>query len=307
MFTLAHLSDPHVPPLPGPTVGQLLNKRVLGYISWQRRRRNIHRAEVLRALVEDIHQQAPDHIAVTGDIVNISLPAEFRQAARWLAELGAPERTTVVPGNHDAYVAVDWRDSWGNWADYMLSDEAAPIQGVAGVFPILRRRGAVALIGLSTAVPTMPGRASGLLGQAQIAALRVLLDRLAQEGLFRVVLLHHSPLPGEDPWRKHLDDAEAFRHTIQEAGAELVLHGHNHRFVTGMLDGPVGPVPVFGVPSASALRYKDRPAAHYLIFRVGEAGLGWSLEVETRGYDVDTGRIQRAAVLQHLDIAAAKT
>ena len=38
-FLLAHLSDPHLAPLPKPHWSQLLNKRVTGYINWQRKRR----------------------------------------------------------------------------------------------------------------------------------------------------------------------------------------------------------------------------------------------------------------------------
>ena len=36
MFTLAHLSDPHLAPLPAPRWSELIGKRVTGYINWQR-------------------------------------------------------------------------------------------------------------------------------------------------------------------------------------------------------------------------------------------------------------------------------
>src|SRR3546814_1584516 len=45
------------------------------------------------------------------DLTNIALPGEFVQVGRWLEGLGAPEGVTVVPGNHDAYVAVPWERS----------------------------------------------------------------------------------------------------------------------------------------------------------------------------------------------------
>ena len=73
MFTLAHLSDPHLAPLPAPRWSELIGKRVTGYINWQRRRRFIHRRAVLDRLVADLKAQGPDHIAVTGDIANIAL------------------------------------------------------------------------------------------------------------------------------------------------------------------------------------------------------------------------------------------
>ena len=59
----------------------LLNKRVFGYLSWRFRRARIHRMEVLDALRRDLIEAAPDHVAVTGDIVNISLPSELHETA----------------------------------------------------------------------------------------------------------------------------------------------------------------------------------------------------------------------------------
>ena len=103
-FTLAHLSDVHLPPLPAVRAHQLANKRVLGYLNWKKNRHAIHRREVLDAVVADMLAHGPDQIAVTGDLVNLSLEQEFSPVAAWLAEVGPPERVTVVPGNHDAYV-----------------------------------------------------------------------------------------------------------------------------------------------------------------------------------------------------------
>src|ERR1051326_6221775 len=103
MFVLAHLSDPHLAPLPTPRLMELAGKRVLGYVNWRRRRQLIHRREVLDGLVQDLKARAPDHVAVTGDLVNISLPADFAPAGVWLATLGRPHDVTVGPGNHDAY------------------------------------------------------------------------------------------------------------------------------------------------------------------------------------------------------------
>ena len=90
-FTLAHLSDPHLPPLPAPTLGELAGKRALGYLNWTRNRRKVHRREVLDALVSDMLMQTPDHIAITGDLVNLALEAEFAPALRWLEGVGAPD------------------------------------------------------------------------------------------------------------------------------------------------------------------------------------------------------------------------
>jgi 3',5'-cyclic AMP phosphodiesterase CpdA len=295
MFTLAHLSDPHVPPLPRAAPGALLNKRLLGYLSWRVRRAKIHLAEILEGLTADLRARAPDHIVVTGDLVNISLPGEFEAAARWLGRLGPPDRVTVVPGNHDAYVALPWASSWRHWRDYMSSEAedgtSRPPEGFDD-FPLVRRRGPLALIGTSSALPTAPGLATGRLGDAQLARLEACLSRLGEEGRFRVVLVHHPPVGGELGPRKGLVDAAAFRAVIGQSGAELVLHGHDHRFFAGEIAGPAAPVPVFGVPSASAREQGSRPAAHYQLYRVEEASRGWRVAVESRGYRAESANFQ---------------
>jgi 3',5'-cyclic AMP phosphodiesterase CpdA len=288
MFTLAHLSDPHVPTRLAPGIAALMNKRLLGYLSWRYRRSLIHRREILDALGRDLDGQRPDHVAVTGDLVNISLPEEFINAADWLNGLGRTERVTVVPGNHDAYVAVPWAQSWALWADYMASETpegTAVPPATSADFPILRRRGPVAIVGLSTALPTAPGLATGKLGEGQLADLADHLQTLDREDLFRVVLLHHPPIPGTTTRRKGLIDAAAFRQAVAATGAELVLYGHNHRFASGEIPGRDGPVPVFGVPSASALPSHGKPVAQYHLFDIDRTRSSWTVTLRIRRYD----------------------
>ena len=103
-FTLAHLSDPHLAPLPRPRLAELAGKRALGYLNWTRNRYKYHRRDILDLLVSDLHTQMPDQIAVTGDLVNFALESEFPLAQAWLKTVGPPDKVTAIPGNHDAYV-----------------------------------------------------------------------------------------------------------------------------------------------------------------------------------------------------------
>ena len=304
MFQLAHFSDPHIAPLPKVRPAQLANKRFLGWLSWKRRRQRLHRREILDALAADLRAQAPDHVVVTGDITNIALPEEFRQAGDWLGALGASDWISVVPGNHDAYVALPWGQGLGTWAAFMSgdggpADPALSAEGTdagRGAFPFLRRRGPLAILGLSTALPTPPGSAAGALGSGQLDRLAASLKTLGREGLFRCVLLHHPPQDNGISWRKRLVDAEAFRAVLREAGAELVLHGHDHAFHDARLAGPRGPIPVFGVPSASASLGQHRPGAHYQIYGIERADAGWQIRVLTRGLGPDgLGFVEAAA------------
>lgn len=276
MFTIAHLSDPHLAPVPVPMPWQVLNKRFTSYIAWLHKNRQVHRPELLAAIVKDM-SFAPDHIVVTGDITNIATPAEFEASRRWLESLGDAADVTVIPGNHDACVTVSWEKSLKSWEPFM-ADGGAP-----AAFPFVRRRGDVAFIGLSSAVP-MPitgTPAAGRVGAEQLARLKEVLVKLGREGLFRVVLIHHAPHEGLSI-RKALLDQPEFAEVLKQAGAELVLHGHLHQSDFVELASPEGAIPVFGVPSASALPVKERPPARYNIYRLtGEPG-DWRLGVEVR-------------------------
>jgi 3',5'-cyclic AMP phosphodiesterase CpdA len=278
MFTLAHLSDPHLGPIPTPRLRELINKRGLGIINWYRKRHRYHHADVVAAIVADMKAQAPDHIAVTGDLVNVSLDVEFANAARWLDTLGTPKDVTLVPGNHDAYIrrASGWAAQ--HWGDFMRGDDGA-------AFPFVRRRGPLALIGLTTSLPTGPFMATGRVGGEQLAGLAEILIALAREPLFRVVLIHHPPIPNRRHYMKRLIDGAMFRALLVEHGAELVLHGHNHDQQLMWLDGPKGGrIPAVGVPSASAIiSTHDDPAA-YNLYRIGGAPGAWQCEMIVRGF-----------------------
>jgi 3',5'-cyclic AMP phosphodiesterase CpdA len=276
MFTLAHLSDPHLAPLPKPRWRDLIGKRVTGYINWQRNRRFVHDAEVLGKIVADLKAQAPDHIAVTGDLTNIALEEEFARGRKWLQELGSLHDVSLVPGNHDAYVrqAVCYAPQW---APYMSGDDSG-----AG-FPYLRRRGPLALVGLSTAVTSAWGMATGRLGSAQLTRLGEMLGALAPEKLFRVVLIHHPPV-SQAKRHKLLTDAAEFLRVVGAHGAELVLHGHDHLHMTNWLAGPNGArVPAVGVPSASAAFGASKHAAAYNLYAIDGAPGAWTCEMTSRG------------------------
>jgi 3',5'-cyclic AMP phosphodiesterase CpdA len=284
MFKLAHLSDPHLAPLPAPRCSELISKRVTGYINWQQRRRFIHDPAALAAIVADIKSQSPDHIAVTGDIANIALASEFPNGRNWLESLGSTKHVTFVPGNHDIYVREAANFAGRQWGAYMSDDD-----GVAG-FPFVRRRGNVALIGLSTGVPTAPLLATGWLGAKQLAELAAVLNKLKTENVFRVVLIHHPPI-SQAGRHKRLLDAPILKRVIAAHGADLLLHGHDHLHMINWLEGPNGTrVPAVGVPSASTAPGSDKDGAAYNIYRIDGTRGAWRCELISHGL-VPTGEV----------------
>jgi 3',5'-cyclic AMP phosphodiesterase CpdA len=289
MFVLAHLSDPHLAPLPRPRPLEVLSKRGLGYINWLRKRRGIHRADMLARLVADLKDHEPGHIAVTGDLVNLSLPRDFASARDWLAALGAPHDVTLVPGNHDAYVRTAAGFAERHWADFMRGDAGES-------FPFVRRRGPLALIGLSTSLPTLPLAATGRLHGDQLARLGDLLAMLKREQRFRVILIHHPPVAGAHYFRR-LTNAAAFRDILREHGAELVLHGHHHETSLHWLPGAPLRVPVVGVPSASGAAGRHDEPAGYNLYEIEGAWGAWRCTKISRGWRSEGfGEIDRQAL-----------
>ena len=205
---IAHISDVHITPLSGLSARYLNVKRTLGLVNWHRERKHVYCAEVADLLLADMLTFRPDNIAVTGDLCNIGLPSEYTAALNWLKRVGTPDDVTVVPGNHDIYTRIGSHPGVTLWRDYMVSDAfGAKLPGVGVTprgFPFVRRVGAVALIGVNSAVETGPFVAAGRVGPEQLAALEVVLGALRESGLARIVLIHHPPLPGLAPKAREL-------------------------------------------------------------------------------------------------------
>lgn len=287
-FRLAHISDCHLGPLPQVKRRELVSKRVLGYVNWQYNRAKAFVASTTDTLLDDLKTQAPDHIAVTGDLVNLGLEAEFENAGRFLAGLGTPDEVTAVPGNHDAYVpgALDRFNL--HCAPNLASDAARPQQ--TDPYPVLRSRGPLTIIGLSTARASGPFMATGAVSQRQR-------DRMAAElatakGTFRLILIHHPPFDQSGPWHKRLIGAKRVRAVWQEYGAELILHGHTHLPTRKTVPGPRGSIPVFGVASSAQAPGGHKPPASYTLFEIDEIDEGWSVTAIRRGYPDEGGAVQ---------------
>lgn len=289
MFRVGHLSDLHATPVRIRNPRELAGKRLLGWLSWHVRRRRMHQPRVLEALIADLHQVAPDHVVVTGDLTNIGCEQEFVAARAWLERIGPPAAVSIVPGNHDAYVKIPREISWDHWADFLRSDpRAGAVPGSCDAFPALRVRGAAAFIGLSTAQPTAVGLATGSLGGEQLERLERMLAGLRDSPLCRVLLLHHPPTPGVVSARRALTDAEALRDVVRRRGVDLVLHGHGHRTLIGALEGPQGPIPVVGARSSSDSGEHPDKRAQYHVYEIAPAAGGPSrfhIRLKIRGWD----------------------
>jgi 3',5'-cyclic AMP phosphodiesterase CpdA len=134
---------------------------------------------------------------------------------------------------------------------------------------LVRVRGDLALIGLSTSLKTPWFTAWGKVGELQLQRLREVLKDPRLAGKVRVVAIHHPPA-GARAFSKirGLRDHAAFAEVIKDAGAEVIIHGHEHRNMHEQLAGPRGSVDVLGVPSGTYEANKPDRTARYRIFDI---------------------------------------
>jgi 3',5'-cyclic AMP phosphodiesterase CpdA len=301
-LTIAHITDVHLGPVAGFKPRYWNLKRVAGYYNWVRHRQGAYQRDALDRVIADMKQQRPDHIVVTGDLANIGLPLEHINALAWLRSLGPPNRVSVVPGNHDIYSRIGVDAGCRRWAAYMRSDaEGARFVRQATEFPFVRVLRHVALLGVNSAVTTPPLMAWGRVGKDQLANVAHALAELGRTSLFRVVLIHHPPLPGQAARARALLDAQALDAVLRRHGAELVLHGHNHFNMLAWGTGPSGRFPVVGAPSGSlGRRYGREPLARYNLYKIVPAA--GSIEMTGRGLAEPDGPV---VGLDHRVLASA--
>ena len=287
-FTLANFSDVHLSPIPGFAWRYFNVKRVLGYLNWQRSRRHVHRRTVADRLIADALTLRSDHIVITGDLVNLGLPAEHEAALTWLRSVGPPDQVTVIPGNHDIYSSMRGDRGVARWAEYMGCEEDTL------AFPFVRRVGPLVLVGLNSAVETPPFIASGRLGPHQLEIAQEQLAELGEEGAIRVVLIHHPPLASLDMPRRALKDAAHLTRLLERGDAELVLYGHNHKPKVTWLPTRGKPLPLIGVGSASAaIAHGEEPLAQYNLFTFFKNPDGLRIRHVVRGLTVPDGPVTK--------------
>ena len=197
----------------------------------------------------------------------------------------------MLPGNHDAYVAEGIEHFAAVFDEYHRADPGWEWPD-AERWPIVRVRGDLALIGVSTSRATPWFTAYGRVGDAQLARLAQVLADPRLAGKARVVAIHHPPAGRRAQSKiRGLRDHEAFAKVIADGGADLIVHGHEHRDMTESLSGPGGPVPVRGV--ASGTYHHDKPD-RIGRYRIYEIGAGQIRSDHVRVWNREHGRFEAA-------------
>lgn len=302
---VAHFSDLHVLALDGVGTSRFLNKRFTGLVNLRLKREHKHRPGHVRAVAREVARVKPDHVVITGDLTNLALEQEFDAVKALLAEeLGLDgEHVTVVPGNHDLYTrgAMKTQRFTRSLAEYMTSDLPELAASLPlGQFPVVKLRGPLAIIGLSSAVPRPPLVASGELGRAQIEALARVLAHDEVKRRTPVLAFHHplhNPASPVKTWVEGLRDADDLDDVLSSVKRGLVLHGHLHRRHQRDFPTRVGNL-VSVIATSASLHHEDehRMAGFNLYETDGDGDL---LGIEAHVFEPEAGTFRVAKVPQY--------
>ena len=319
---IAHISDLHLTTLHDVRWPELLNKRILGYMSWRYRRRHVHKFAILQSLMTLLRRENPALLAITGDLTHIGTAGECAQVRAWLDETARSFDIALVPGNHDCYSRADYAKTVGLWRSYFprqTADDSVPepgsainnINNINQEFPTLRAVGDLAVIGVNTACPTAPFMATGKVGAKQRDALATLLRQAGEAGLFRLVLMHHGPVAGTYTSRRQLLDGAEFTDLIKRHGAEMILHGHGHNMVENCIVAGDKRIPVSGVAAATTAvnhtkakhtkanhtKAKHTKAKHHAagckLYEINRERSGWAVHCRVLSFDSDNHHLQQ--------------
>jgi 3',5'-cyclic AMP phosphodiesterase CpdA len=154
--------------------------------------------------------------------------AEMAEARRLFAAASATAaRYTVLPGNHDRYVAED--------EPRVFERHFADLADAGGGYPYAKRVApGVSLVVLDVTRPTGLLDSSGRAGEAQLARLAALLSAPERAEDFVIVALHYALYRAEGrrdrPSHGVRDDLALIEVLDRPASrVDLVLHGHIHR------------------------------------------------------------------------------
>lgn len=258
---LMHISDLHFHRLPR-RAGAYLSKRALGAANLVLRRRRLFPLQRAQRLVERLQRERWTHLLITGDLTQLGTEEEFALAREVLAPLLArgPEAVTVLPGNHDRYVAEPPGE--GAFERHF---------GAFAGDPRLHTRhlgGRWWLAVWDSAVPAPWTAASGRVRPETLDATEAWLAGLPAGAW--VIVANHYPafFPAPHRYRRSHDltNQEQVAAWLLDHPVRLYLHGHIHHNWVHTVAGRHGPVT--SVNSASTTqrpRPTDRSAYHRIV------------------------------------------
>jgi len=267
MATIAQLTDLHL--LEDNYAERPFGLRArLSYLSFGRCLDPSERRRKVASWLKEARASGIDHLLITGDVTEDGDPAQFEVLAELLADSRiAPERITIVPGNHDAYTTAD------AFAEAMQGP-LKPYAPTSRTGVPLRFRD-VTIVPVSTAFYQSPLRSAGTIAEDELRALAAIASDASHAGRPLVFAMHHPPGRHFLPIVQWIDGFlghSALSALFDRCPSLHVVHGHTHHHVNRSVKKGEAP----RVFSAKAVVDGDRPLR---LYEASPAGLS-PLEVD---------------------------
>jgi 3',5'-cyclic AMP phosphodiesterase CpdA len=227
---------------------------------------------VVAALIAEVRADAPDLVAISGDLTQGARRSEFRSARAFIDQLEAP--SLVVPGNHDLTPHKLWErftDPYGRWRA-AIAAETEPVW----------QDDQVAVFGLNSArrLGLHWDWSRGQVTHRRLARLIARIDALPAT-LAKIVVTHHPLLPPEgEPWTPVAGGASVALAAFARHGVSLVLAGHLHRGYARLASSGGKPPLILQGATATSVRLRGEPNAYHRV-TIG----GGEIAVEVRVWD----------------------
>jgi 3',5'-cyclic AMP phosphodiesterase CpdA len=182
---------------------------------------------VAEALVEDIHQQSPTIVVISGDLTQRAREDQYLAAAAYLQRL--PDPRLVVPGNHDISLYNVFRRFFQTHERFqrIITSDLSPVWRDDGLL----------VIGVNSARPLSFRPAGfwkdGCISDAQLREVQRIAGE-TPESVCKVVVTHHPfiPPPGKGMHDMIHRGPRALA-AMEQCGVDLVLAGHLHQGYSG--------------------------------------------------------------------------
>ncbi len=210
---------------------------------------------------DQVTEEQPDAVIITGDLTMRARSAEFAAAQAWLAELGRP--VLIEPGNHDLPYFNPVRRIWRPYGRVMRLQE----QLHDGVM-----LDHVHLVSLRTTA-RVQWRLNWSKGRVGKRALHQALQALGDAdhaAKLRLVLAHHPLIDAETQSSARTTGGRAALEAIAAAGADAVLSGHVHDPFDLNVETPAGSIRLIGAGTLSERVRASRPSFNRLQVQGGK-------------------------------------
>jgi Icc protein len=172
---------------------------------------------LMQSTVERINRMAPDLVVVAGDLTAAGYEWEFEEAARWLAQIEAPQ--VVVPGNHDSRNVgyVHFQRLFGErFCRYRWPFEPERAERL--------RASGYTVVGVDSSDPDLN---EGHIGRERYGWIR---EQFDEPDDIKVLVIHHHlvPVPGTGRERNIITDAGDLLAALTQLDLDIVLSGHKH-------------------------------------------------------------------------------